>query len=113
MEHDFWQEKWKRNEIGFHEAKPNELLLAHCQALGLKAGDKVFVPLCGKTLDLDWLVEQGFLVIGIELNQGAVEEVFERNGLEPEITRTESHLIYKAGGFELVVGDVFTLTLEA
>lgn len=109
MEQEFWQARWQNNEIGFHEAKPNDLLVTHFAELGLGKGDTVFVPLCGKALDLDWLAGQGLHVIGIELNQGAVEEVFARNNLNPKITEEEHHSVYSAGAFTIYVGDFFEL----
>ena len=65
MEPDFWHQKWQSNEIGFHKAEANPLLVEHFSALGLDAGARVFVPLCGKTLDIRWLLAQGLSLIHI------------------------------------------------
>ena len=43
-------------------------------ALGLAKGAAVLVPLCGKSLDLVWLAEQGHAVIGVELAEAFVKE---------------------------------------
>ncbi|MFY0310783.1 thiopurine S-methyltransferase [Leisingera sp. D0M16] len=109
MEQDFWQARWRENRIGFHEAAPNTLLTKHFSRLGLKAGQSVFVPLCGKALDLDWLVSKGLRVTGVEFNQGAVEEVFARQGLEPEVVQTGALTRYQAGELTLYAGDFFAL----
>lgn len=52
MDADFWHRKWANNDIGFHEGAVNPLLVKHFSALGLERGDRVFLPLCGKTLDI-------------------------------------------------------------
>lgn len=109
MEQDFWQARWRENRIGFHEASPNTLLTKHFSRLGLEAGGSVFVPLCGKALDLDWLVSKGLRVTGVEFNQGAVEEVFARQDLEPEVEQTGALTRYRAGELTLYAGDFFAL----
>ncbi|MGO1893263.1 MAG: thiopurine S-methyltransferase, partial [Luteimonas sp.] len=68
MEPDFWHERWQQNRIGFHQEKPLPLLLKHWPSLGLAAGSRVFVPLCGKSLDMPWLAERGHRVLGVELS---------------------------------------------
>ena len=110
MEQEFWQARWRENRIGFHEAAPNSLLTRHFPRLGLRSGQSVFVPLCGKALDLDWLLSQGLRVAGVEFNQGAVEEVFARLRLDPEVTRQGGLTRYRDGELTLYSGDFFALT---
>lgn len=110
MEPEFWQTRWRENRISFHEGRPNTLLAAQISRLGLKSGDHVFVPLCGMAEDLDWLGQRGYRVTGIELNQGAVEKVFERNTLEPAVEHLTDHIKYSAGTLTIFVGDIFALT---
>ena len=112
MEPQFWQQKWKENKIAFHEREGNSLLSNNLHRLTLNHGARVFVPLCGKTLDLDWLFAQGCRVVGIELNQQAVEEVFDRMGTEPEISAAGHHRRYASRTTELIVGDFFDLSVE-
>lgn len=52
-------------------------------SLDLAQGSRVFVPLCGKSLDMIWLAQQGHEVIGVELSPVAVEDFFRENGLNP------------------------------
>lgn len=56
MEHDFWHRRWAKNEIAFHEPQAHPLLLRHLAALALPTGSRLFLPLCGKTLDIGWLL---------------------------------------------------------
>lgn len=109
MEHAFWQERWRENRIAFHEAEPNPLLTENYDQLKLSGGNKVFVPLCGKSFDLDWLLAKGLTVIGAELNEGAVQEVFERLRLTPEVTQIGALKRYSAEELTVFVGDFFQL----
>ncbi|MEM8571674.1 MAG: thiopurine S-methyltransferase [Pseudomonadota bacterium] len=109
MEADFWHSRWKEGRIAFHEGAPNRHLTAHFAALDLTAGAHVFLPLCGKTVDIDWLLSQGLRVSGIELNREAVLEVFERLALVPEISEIGGLTRFAAGELVLWFGDFFAL----
>ena len=76
MEADFWLNRWENNLTGFHLDEVNPHLKENWSALNLPAGSRVFVPLCGKSLDLIWLAEQGHQVVGIELSHLAAEAFF-------------------------------------
>ncbi|MFY0661018.1 MAG: thiopurine S-methyltransferase [Shimia sp.] len=110
MEEAFWQDRWQNQKIGFHESAPNARLIAHFQALAVPKGAAVFVPLCGKSLDIDWLLAQGHPVIGIEFHEAAVQEVFERLGRGAEVTQIGDLRRYVAGDLTLFCGDFFALT---
>lgn len=110
MEEQFWQDRWATGRIGFHENAPNAFLTKHFNDLGLGLGAHVFVPLCGKTTDLDWLLAQGFRVTGVEFNRGAVEEVFDRLSLEPKIERRSGLTKFTHGALTLWHGDFFLMT---
>ena len=112
MDHDFWQERWATNQIAFHEPEPHPFLRAHIAKLGLTPGDTVFLPLCGKSLDMDWLIGEGLRVVGIELNRGAVEEVFARLSLAPERRAFGGLQRLQAGPLTLYIGDFFALFAE-
>ena len=76
MDKQFWLEKWQTNEIGFHQDEVNSYLENWWRSLQIKSGDTVFVPLCGKSRDMLWLLGQGYKVIGIEISPQAVESFF-------------------------------------
>lgn len=112
MEASFWHHKWDHNQIGFHENEVNPILIRHIDELKLTAGNKVFLPLCGKTLDIAWLISQGLHVTGAELSEVAVRDLFESLGLEPVITELGPLLHYQAKNIDIYVGDIFDLTGE-
>lgn len=113
MEHDFWHLKWQKNEIGFHLPEPHPLLVKHLPSLGLAAGNRIFLPLCGKTRDIAWLLAQGYRVVGAELSPIAVAALFEALKVEQGIVaqrETRGALEYwYADGIEIYTGDVFQL----
>ena len=86
MDPEFWTQRWRKSEIGFHEGKANALLVEHFKDMHGNRGDRVFVPLCGKTRDLDWLLSQGYRVAGAELSETAIKQLFAELGVEPEIS---------------------------
>ena len=59
------------------------MMVEHWSAIGAPEGCEVLVPLCGKTLDMHWLAEQGHGVVGLELVEQAVEAFFDEAGLPP------------------------------
>lgn len=87
MHEDFWQERWARNEIGFHLDDVHPGLRRHWPRLAVPAGAAVLVPLCGKSLDLAWLAGQGYRVLGVELSQKAVEAFSQNSSLKPRFPR--------------------------
>ncbi|MCO6431407.1 MAG: thiopurine S-methyltransferase [Deltaproteobacteria bacterium] len=113
MEKDFWQKRWEENEIGFHESEFNPQLLRNFEKLSLEKGSRVFVPLCGKTLDITWLLQSGYRVAGAEWSRLAVEQLFEGLKLEPKIKKTSDFEIFSAQDLDIYVGDIFALTQEA
>jgi thiopurine S-methyltransferase len=113
MQPDFWHQRWAGNQIGFHESQVNPLLVAHLDALGIAHGARVFLPLCGKTLDIDWLLSRGYRVVGAELSPLAVAQLFERLGLTPVVRQAGALECHGAAGLEVFVGDIFNLSAVA
>ena len=110
MEADFWHNRWERGEIGFHEGKANPLLVSHFKKLDLKNGSRVFIPLCGKTLDIAWLLAAGYQVVGAELSKLAIDELFQSLGLQPTIAQAGALMHYSAKDIDIYMGDIFDLT---
>jgi len=109
MDAEFWQARWTRSEIGFHQAEVNPYLQRYWSSLMLTQGARVLVPLCGKSQDMAWLAGQGFQVIGVELAQRAVEDFFAEHKLQPQITEVDALSLYQAGSVAIYCGDFFAL----
>lgn len=110
MDRDFWLGRWQRNEIGFHEDAINFALKEEWPKFALPAGSPVFVPLCGKSLDLLWLAGQGHRVIGVELSSIAVEAFFTEHDLTPTRRTENGYEIYETGQVDIWCGDLFDLS---
>lgn len=110
MEHDFWHQRWQTNQIGFHLPEANPLLVKHFPRLKLASGARIFLPLCGKTEDIPWLLSQGYRVAGSELSPIAIEDLFIRLQLKPVISSHDGLIHYSAPNIDIYVGDIFKLT---
>lgn len=112
MEPDFWLERWRQNQIGFHREGVNPRLAAYFEALRLPAGAHVFVPLCGKSHDLHWLAAQDYAVSGVELSPLAIHALFSELGLTPRPGIAPPLQLHQHGLLRVFEGDFFSLTPE-
>ncbi|MGK7948820.1 MAG: thiopurine S-methyltransferase [Xenococcaceae cyanobacterium] len=112
MDSSFWLQKWEKNEIGFHKSEANPVLVKYFGELSLSKGNRVFVPLCGKTLDIAWLLSEGYRVAGAELAEMAVEQLFDELGVKPKISRIGKTSLYSAKDIDIFVGNIFDVSGE-
>ena len=97
MEPDFWHERWARDEIGFHRHEYNAHMTAFMHRLALTPGAHVLVPLCGKSLDLEWLLREGYRVTGIEISPRAIEAFFAENADVLQAVAVDVPVVVHAG----------------
>ena len=112
MEVEFWHQRWARNEIGFHQKEVNAHLQTFWSGEPQGAGDTVFVPLCGKSLDMLWLRSRGYRVLGVEISPLAVENFFRENDLTPEKRERGDFVEWEVDGLVILQGDFFNLTRD-
>lgn len=112
MEHQFWHEKWEENDLGFHREDYNPVLVDNWPALEIAQGSRVFVPLCGKSRDMAWLLRQGHRVLGVELSEIAARSFLEESGLQAQRDRCGPFVRYRTEQLELLCGDFFSLEPE-
>ena len=105
-----WLEFWENNEINWHSDVVTQELEEYLGLLKLEPGNKVFFPLCGKSLDMIYLLNQGFSVVGVELSEIAIKQFFHENGLDYTITRVGKFDLYSAKNIEIYCGDFFSLS---
>ncbi|WP_313739424.1 thiopurine S-methyltransferase [Pseudomonas sp.] len=110
MEPAFWHQRWAAQQIGFHQSEVNAYLRRHWPSLGLASGSQVLVPLCGKSLDLLWLAEQGHRVLGVELSREAVAAFFEASKLTPTVRKHGAFEVWHVEQLQVWCGDAFALT---
>lgn len=119
MNPEFWQTRWQEKRIGFNQSKVNPLLKEYFHHLSLPAGSRIFVPLCGKSIDMVWLAAQGYDAIGVELVETAVQEFFVEQNISPTICQHADNpaVKYYQGRLSgqtiiLWVADIFALTAK-
>lgn len=111
MDESFWINKWENNDIGFHFREANPLLVKHFKRLGVSKGSRVFVPLCGKTLDIAWFLKHGYRVAGAELSGLAVKQLFAELKMKPAVIDVGGMTRYSAPDIDIFLGNIFDLTL--
>ena len=109
MQQEFWHERWRSGQIGFHQGAVDDDLRQHWPALGVRAAGRVLVPLCGKSLDLLWLRDQGHSVIGVELSDIALQAFCMENGIAARRRVSAEFDLYQAERLELLRGDFLAL----
>jgi len=110
LDKDFWNERWEKEEIAFHMNEVNPMLIKHFSQLFLEKQKRIFIPLCGKTLDIKWLLDRNHKIVGVELNELAVKSLFVELKIEATILKTSDFIIYKHENIEVFVGDFFNLS---
>ena len=109
VDNQHWLDRWQEDRIGFHESSVNRYLQRWFPRFAPPPGSRLFLPLCGKALDILWCAQQGYEVIGIELSQIAVEAFFEENSISFEHSSDDRFERYQAQGITLLQGDFFDL----
>lgn len=77
--------------------------------LQLPPGASVLVPLCGKTLDIEWFIKLGYYVIGVDISEKALKEITERLDLPAPASSKGDFTYSKYPGLELWKGDFLKL----
>lgn len=112
MDAHFWHNRWQTNQTGWHERAVNPLLITHFPSLNVPPGGRVFVPFCGKSLDLGWLLSCGYAVAGAELSELAVTQLFAELRMEARISEFGKHKLFRGERIDIFVGDLFDLSRE-
>ena len=109
---NLWESRWQEDRIGFHRKEVNPYLVRFSDELLYQNPDRVFVPLCGKTLDLYWLTTKTKKVIGVELVSKAVQDFFTENNIDYSIQQDETLQKFSSKSIDLYLGDFFDLNPE-
>lgn len=117
MNPKFWQQRWETKQIGFNQPDINPLLKKYFDHLKLAKDSRILVPLCGKSIDMMWLIQQGYNVVGIELVETAVQEFFSEHAIAFEIIEHQHDANIKCyqgevgnQSISVWVGDIFELS---
>jgi thiopurine S-methyltransferase len=118
MKHTFWHDRWKLNQVGFHLNYVHPLLIRNLDLFQFNTGpvgqNRIFLPLCGKTLDIGYLLAKNYSVVAVELSEIAVKSVLQALDLQPDnpitISAWAGGKLYQAKHLQIYVGDFFALT---
>jgi len=111
MEGSFWHKCWERNTLGFHQSDVHPLLSQYFNKLALPSDQHVFVPLCGKTLDMAYLT-QFMQVTGNELSEIACRDFFLDNNIGYQKQTLGDFEHFSCPQLSLLQGDFFKLSAK-
>jgi len=109
---NLWESRWQEDRIGFHLKEVNPYLMRFSDQLLHQNPGRVFVPLCGKTLDLCWLTTKTKKVIGVELVSKAVQNFFAENNIDYLLQQDETLQKFSSKSIDIYLGDFFDLNPE-
>lgn len=109
MEISYWKARWNKDKTGWHMNEVYPHLPTFWPGLQLEEGAPVLVPLCGKSLDLLWLKDQGHRVIGVDVSPKAAENFFREHRLDHQTYTKGSFTVYEHKNLSIWCGDFFKL----
>ncbi|CAD5115320.1 unnamed protein product [Dimorphilus gyrociliatus] len=100
MSLSYWTERWENGKTGWHRNDINPGLVDNVEKLlNGRSQVKIFFPLCGKSMDMKWMYDQGHTIIGVEGFSKAIEEFFKENDLE----YTKEGSVYSTNDKRLII----------
>ncbi|WDE03519.1 thiopurine S-methyltransferase [Thalassomonas viridans] len=111
MDKVFWHKCWERNALGFHQQEIHPFLSRYLENLLRDEDGHVFVPLCGKSLDMAWLAER-MQVSGAELSEIACRDFFREKGIDYQSRHQGDFQLFSYDNLTLWQGDFFKLSPE-
>jgi thiopurine S-methyltransferase len=109
MELSYWQSRWRKGNTGFHMQNGYTGLHKHWKSLPIPDSPDVLVPLAGKSVDMQWIAEQGGNVTGIEISEIAIQQFFESLGETPVVRSYADFNIYTSDQIKIWRGNFLKL----
>lgn len=126
---EYWADRWAENRTGWHNPKVNPFLKRHYEVVtGKKLPEepltpgseefvnnskkKWYIPLCGKTLDVAFLLGLGYKVFAVEGVRKAIETLDEESRLGLQFDEKRSVFTGADGILEIYFGDLFQCPIE-
>ncbi len=115
MDLDFWNQVWTEKRLGFDQAEANYYLRKVLSTWLLEPCETVFVPLCGRSIDMWELHCSGHHVTGVEGVRAALEDFDNKFSLNMsksmvrdsvECFRSDDFTLYCADFFDLISADI-------
>lgn len=114
---NIWKEKWEEGKSVWHKSNPNPLLVEffnRFDADSLK-NKRILVPMCGKSVDMKWLYDQGMSVVGVDVVELAVKQFFCDNNMEYEVKDSSipgATLFHHDERMSILLCDIFNINTE-
>ena len=109
MELNFWKQRWEQNQIAFHLPEVNPYIDKCFKKFDIGHNSLIFIPLCGKTLDIAWFAANDFSVVGVECSEKAINDFFNEQNIESQKDKIEQFDVYSTTNINLLHGDFFKL----
>ena len=108
MKPSFWNRCWERNSLGFHQETVHPFLEQFLLPRLTATTQHVFVPLCGKSLDMVWFAQR-MKVSGAELSEIACRDFFQDKELTYQQEQRDGFNVFSYQNIQLWQGDFFKL----
>ncbi|MGV3559762.1 thiopurine S-methyltransferase [Larkinella arboricola] len=105
MEKQVWADSWDRSNTHFHRQDVHPYVLKHLTPFALME-KSIFVPLCGRSLDLVYFSQFADRVVGVEQNETLILQFFAENQLAYEKVGER----YISNNLTIFCKDLFALT---
>lgn len=109
MDVSYWKKRWLDGQTGWHENEVHPLLIKYYDFLSLSLKKHFFFPLCGKTLDLDWILSKNHTTTGVEASEIAIKEVENRLKVSFKKAAYQNFTKHTFGNLTLMQGNYFDL----
>jgi len=108
MDIEGWNARWESNP-SWHAEKARTEILDLMKSNVTDFTGKVFVPLCGASLDMIWLAEEGLQVVGVEVSRLAIDKFYQEIYVKDDykITESSTTTIHKAGNITIYEADLY------
>lgn len=112
MGKEFWTSAWINRQINFHKSKINRHLIKYGHLLkNLDVPKKnILVPLCGKSLDMNWFKEAGHNVYGVEIVEEAILNYFNELNQKYSLQTRKSFNKYSSHRITLYCADFLQIS---
>jgi len=113
----YWENRYKTRCFQWHIDQVHPQLLKYLGELtnlgeGKQESLKFFVPLCGKSKDIPFLLSLGFEVFGIEVVASVIQEFSKENDIELEFDEGKHLYSSKDGKLKIYCEDMFKCPIE-
>ncbi len=109
----YWYERWKNKDTAFDQKLPNQFLVKHLPKIKYSNTNICFVPLCGSSIDMLYLEQQGFKVVGVEISEQAILQFFNTHNIPYKKNRTINDFkCFYSNKIKIVCADILEINLD-